>query len=126
MPNESQKICKECGKPFASKDYYGYCKSCYSVIWDAGFESSSDHANSLYHMELNQDLAEPFSEAYPAVIGEMIGEFGIGKWECVKCHYVRFLGQDNSAAQVQQAKTALLEPCPKCGAMGYLSHINSL
>ena len=127
MSNEKQNdnnstICRECGKPLGGKGYFGYCKTCYGVIWHAGFESSSEHASTLSHMELNRDLAEPYSDTCPSLITEMIGEFGIGKWKCVKCQHIRFLELINSAANVQKAKAALIEPCPKCGVKGCLFH----
>jgi len=69
---------------------------------------------------LNEKLDGPLSNDFKNTILQIMEGFDTDKWLCKKCGNVRIEGDDISP---EEAVAKLLEPCPHCGASGWLKHI---
>lgn len=82
--------------------YHGYCKKCYSEIWDNGFSSTSDHAYKIGFDELAEDVKGDVDEKFDKAVKEINPEWEV-KWYCLKC-----------GAERQPKR------CASCGTVGYV------
>ena len=109
MAHQEEFTCKQCGSNKKLGSYQGYCKKCYSEIWDSGFQSTSEHAYQIGHGELNRKIAGQLDDSFGQTINQIKSDFETERWECTKCGCAR-------------PDDALLEPCPNCGSSGFLKH----
>jgi Zn finger protein HypA/HybF involved in hydrogenase expression len=124
MAKNKEKKCARCGKVVQSYSYGDYCHSCAADVWDAGFESTTQHAEEIYEQQMKDmdEINEHLNKAKISVknIKNLI-EYESGTLGCSKCgklrlRLVRFPEPEND----DELRNTLTTPCPKCGTIGYL------
>ena len=111
--------CDKCGDPMDDAGYSGYCSDCYGKIWDAGFESTSEHAYEIGFNDLVKDLKDPSSKKAEKAIKELEGEWGPLAWFCKKCKAERITKEKSSDLTYGETIELLRKPCPGCGIVGH-------
>jgi len=81
------KTCSKCGQETDTLYLDSYCSDCYSVIWDAGFESTTDWGAKIAHNDFVRDLNSVLGnrEEAEAVIYKITSSFDPGNWYCEDC-----------------------------------------
>lgn len=116
--------CDECGCKMEDEGCQGYCDSCYGKKWDAGFESTSDHAYKLGFDELVETLDGPWTEESKDAAREIMVEWGPLEWKCEKCGKVRLEKEGASRMKISGSKVEFLcKPCPGCGVDGHVEPV---
>ena len=125
MHKAKQKKCKECGKEADTLYSEGYCYNCYAVIWDSGFETSSQWGESVAHhdamAEINDDCSDDI-EGMKENIGYVLSNFESGEWRCKQCGHVRISIKEQEISNREDIMAKLIQPCPDCGVVGFLEH----
>ena len=118
------KKCEKCGVIVKSYSYGFYCSSCAAEVWDAGFESTTQHAEEIYEQiieeieEINKMLNK--AQINYKVISELV-EYRSGIFRCAVCGKFRFrwthFGEKRNEEKLREVLTT---PCPKCNATSKL------
>jgi len=125
MAKSEEKRCAKCGKIVQSYSYVQYCESCAEEVWDAGFESTTQHAEEIYEAQMRQreKINEILNKSNINVrnIKNLI-EFRSGTFRCSKCGTVRLKWVHFPKPESDsELRYALKTPCPKCQTKGYLT-----
>ena len=119
------KVCSQCGRETDTLYGESYCHECYAEIWDRGFEVTTEWGDQVGHSDLNSDLDDDLNvdpQAYRKIIDEILRNFEFANWECLKCETIRLVEADQGSMTNTQISEVLMQPCPACGATGYLHH----
>ncbi|MFC1979197.1 hypothetical protein ACFLVP_04340 [Chloroflexota bacterium] len=125
MAKDKEKKCARCGKVVQSYYYVQYCESCADDVWDAGFESTTQHAEEIYEQQMRnmEKINEHLNKANISIrdIKDLI-TYRSGTFRCSKCGKVRlkwihFPQPEND----DELRNALKTPCQKCQTKGYLT-----
>lgn len=123
--SKPSKICTKCGKTTDTLYVDAYCYDCYEVIWDAGFEASSQWAAELDHNDKVGDLdvdASENAEEFRSTVLSILTEYDGGEWSCRECGQVRLTEADQKKVDDAKLEDILMSPCPGCGVTGFLDH----
>jgi len=110
--------CDKCDDKMDDNGYQGYCSSCYGDIWDAGFESTSQHAHEVTYYQLVDCLDQPCTKKTKEAMEEIMVEWGPLQWSCGKCKTSLLSLGKSSKTTIAKKVEILCEPCKKCGAPG--------
>ena len=118
------KKCDKCGAIVESYSYGFYCESCAAEVWDAGFESTSQHANEIYEemIKKKEEINKMLNKAHInyEVISRLV-EYRSGIFRCAVCGKFRFrwahFGEKRNEEKLIEVLTT---SCPKCNATGNL------
>ena len=122
MAKKKVKKCYRCGVVVESYSYGDYCSKCAADVWDAGFESTTQHAEEIYEAELKEK--EEINEllSHPPVSFEKIRKqikYTNGTFRCKNCRKLRLnwvhFGDDENEAKLEKM---LNTACPKCKDSG--------
>lgn len=125
MHNTKQKKCKGCGKVTDTLYSDWYCYDCYAVIWNNGFETSSQWGESVAHHDAMADIDDDCSDDIEGMkdsIGYVLSNFELGEWACKQCGYIRLTIEEQEAKNQSNIVAILIQPCPDCGGVGFLKH----
>ena len=123
-----EKTCNKCGKKVNSYTYGFYCSSCADDVWDAGFESTTQHAEEIYEAEIKdrEEINEMLNKKdidFEAIEELMI--YNTGRLRCAKCNYVRI---NTKYLDTIKEKGKFIENlkkrCSKCGLEGFYIYEN--
>ena len=118
MGKKKEKKCAKCGAVVKSYSYGSYCSSCAADVWDAGFESTSQHAEEQYEAALkkNQEINEMLNTLpinYDLL--RKLTKYTSGRFRCKECGTLRLkwihFGDDEKEAKLRKM---LATACPKC------------
>ena len=122
MAKKKSKKCAKCGRVVQSYSYGSYCSSCADEVWDAGFESTTQHAEEIYGSQLEEirEINEMLSHipvSYEKLRKEI--KYTNGTFRCKNCRKLRLnwihFGDDENEAKL---KEMLNTACPKCKDSG--------
>ena len=122
----AKKRCAKCGTTVDHYSYGDFCDRCADEVWDAGFESTTQHAEEIAkHQEEDLEeinrMANKARVAYKKLSDSV--EWKQGTWRCGKCKYVRM--KSDQFIELKKDKAKLVEafktPCPKCKVKGFLT-----
>ena len=118
------KKCDKCGDIVESYSYGSYCESCAAEVWDAGFESTSQHAKEIHEamIKKKEEINKNLNKAHInyEVISRLV-EYRSGIFRCAVCGKFRFrwthFGEKRNEEKLIEVLTT---SCPKCNATGNL------
>ena len=100
--------------------YNGYCNECYGEIWDAGFESTSEHAYEVGFHDLVDKLDQECNKKMKCALGEIIAEWGPLEWKCGKCEKAIITKAESSKLKMAEKIEKLCGACQHCGIKGHV------
>ncbi len=116
-------VCKNCG--FETTLYTNsYCFSCYSIIWDNGFENSTNWSAAISHNDFVKKLNENISNKIKSleIITKINNLFNPGDWYCSSCNFKFIDARNNKIFNPQEIYDMLLKSCPNCCGLTYIDH----
>jgi len=122
MAKKKVKKCAKCGKVVKSYSYGSFGSCCADEVWDAGFESTTQHAEEIYEHQLEEirEINEILSHtpvSYQKLREEI--EYTNGTFRCKNCRKICLkwiaFGDDENEAKL---KEMLNTECPKCKDSG--------
>ncbi|MBN1182853.1 MAG: hypothetical protein JXB49_11235 [Bacteroidales bacterium] len=125
MSKNPDKTCKECGKKTDTLYSDWYCYDCYAVIWDSGFETTSQWGESVAHSDAMKDIDDDcygHIDEMKQSINYVLANFEPGEWRCKQCGCVRLSIEEQKTANRNSMVAALIQACPDCGRVGFLEH----
>ena len=118
MGKKKVKKCAKCGVVVKSYSYGSFCSSCADEVWDAGFESTTQHAEEQYKAALKelQEINDMLS--HPPVSYDLLRKlikYTSGRFRCKNCgksllKWIHF-GDDENESKLRKMLTTA---CPKC------------
>ena len=118
MGKKKIKKCAKCDVVVESYSYGSFCSSCADDVWDAGFESTTQHAEEQYEAALEElrEINEMLSHLPVSfdLLRKQI-KYRSGRFRCKECgksllNWIHF-GDDENEAKLRKMLTT---PCPKC------------
>ncbi len=122
----AKKRCAKCGRVVDEYVYESYCDECAAEVWDAGFESTTQHADEIaqYEEDELQEIERMANKARVAYVklADFVRERH-GTWRCGRCNHVRIRSDQFRRLGGDKAKLveAFKKPCPKCKVEGFLT-----
>lgn len=115
--------CSECGKENVQIYHETLCYDCYAIIWNAGFEATTDWGAKIAHGEFISDLNESLNEKERTlkIIKNIIYGFEPSKWYCDDCDFVYVDKDDEIELSAEEIFAKLRIVCPKCGRKGKIT-----
>jgi len=119
------KKCAKCGVIVKSYSYGSYCYSCAKEVWDAGFESTTQHAEEIHEQMMRkiEKINEMLNKApinYEKI--SKLVEYRSGIFRCASCGKFRFrwthYGEKRNEKKLREVLTTA---CPKCNATDSLT-----
>ena len=121
MAKKKVKSCTKCGDVVKNYSYGSYCSICAEKVWDAGFDSTSQHAEEQYESMLKKEKDVNELLNHPPVEYDMLRKLlgcTRGNFSCKKCRKLRlnwiWFKEENDV----KLKAMLTTPCPKCKDTG--------
>lgn len=118
MVKTKEKKCAKCGDVVKSYSYGSFCSSCADDVWDAGFESTTQHAEELYEEALEEKRKINELLSHPPVTYDSLRKlikYRSGTFRCKNCGKLRLkwihFGDDENEAKLRKM---LNTTCPKC------------
>lgn len=121
---KSEKKCDKCGVIVKSYSYGFYCQSCAAEVWDAGFESTTQHAEEI-HEQMVKEIEEINNMLNKANISyeeiRKLVKYRSGVFRCAVCgkFQLRWVHSGEKKNE-EKLKKVLMTPCPKCNSIGNL------
>ena len=118
MGKKKVKKCAKCGVVVEDYSYGSFCSSCADEVWDAGFESTTQHAEEIYEADLKERQEIEDLLNHPPVTYDSLRKlikYKSGTFRCKKCGKLRLkwihFGDDENEAKLRKMLTTA---CPKC------------
>ncbi len=119
------KNCIQCGK---LTDYLyadSYCSACYGVIWDAGFETTSDWGAKITHNDFMRKIQDSIPDKITTIelIDKIVSLFDPGNWYCEECGFILIKEDEQDEKTNEEIFVVISKKCPKCGKKETVEHI---
>ena len=106
--------CQQCGKVVKEYAYGKYCDECAKDVWDAGFESTSEHGYEIGFKDLVDKITVKRDQECMSTIGLLLRDFHPLEWKCEKCGKILVSKEESVKLGAEKTRERVAKGC-SCG-----------